>query len=95
MDYGDSKDLPRRTTADKKLHDKVFDIAKYPKYDGYQHRLASMVYKYFDEKSFFSGFKSEIMPNKELPVELHDPIIKKFEKRKVYSSFKDNILVMI
>lgn len=45
MDYGDSKDLPRRTTADKKLHDKVFDIAKYPKYDGYQHRLASMVYK--------------------------------------------------
>ena len=54
-----------------------------------------MVYKCFDEKSFFSGFKSEIMPNKELPVELHDPIIKKFEKRKVYSSFKDNILVMI
>ena len=26
-----------------------------------------------------------------LPNELHKPIIKKFKKRKVYSSFKDNI----
>ena len=31
------------------------------------------------------------MSNKNLPEELHRPIIKIFEKRKVYSSFKDNI----
>ena len=40
MDYGDFEDLSRRTTADKELRDKIFDIAKYPKYDGYQRRLA-------------------------------------------------------
>ena len=31
------------------------------------------------------------MPNHELAERLHKAIIKKFEKRKVYSSFKDNI----
>ena len=31
------------------------------------------------------------MPNKQLDNELHKPIIRKFKKRKVYSSFKDNI----
>ena len=28
------KDLPRRTAADKVLHDKALNIAKDPKYDG-------------------------------------------------------------
>ena len=51
MAYGDFEDLKRRTTSDKILRDKVFNIAKYPKYDGYQRGLASMVYKFFDEKS--------------------------------------------
>ena len=31
--------------------------------------------------------------NEQLAEELHKPIIKKFKKRKVYSSFKDNIWV--
>ena len=31
------------------------------------------------------------MSNHELPEELHKPIIRKFEKRKVHSSFIDNI----
>ena len=44
MAYGDSKDLPRRTTTDKVLHDKAFDIAKTPIYGGYQKDLASTVY---------------------------------------------------
>ena len=34
------------------LHDKAFNIAKNPKYDGYQRGLASMVYKFFDKKDF-------------------------------------------
>ena len=51
MAYGDFKDLIRRTTADNALRDKAFNIAKNPKYDGYQRGLASMVYKYFDKKS--------------------------------------------
>ena len=48
--YSDSKDLTKRTVADKILKNKSFDIAKDPKYDGYQRRLASMVYKIFDSK---------------------------------------------
>ena len=48
-----------------------------------------MVYKLFDKKSMGSGIakdSSSILAN-----ELHKPIIKKFDKRKVYSQFKDNI----
>ena len=41
--YSDSKDLIKRTTADKVLRNKTFNIAKDPKYDGYQRGLASMV----------------------------------------------------
>ena len=48
MAYGDFKDLTRRTTSDKILRDKEFNIAKNPKYDGYQRGPASMVYKFFD-----------------------------------------------
>ena len=36
MAYGGFKDLNRRSVADKVLHDKAFNIAKNPKYDGYQ-----------------------------------------------------------
>ena len=46
--YSDIKDLTKRTVADKILKNKAFDIAKDPKYNGYQRRLASMVYKFFD-----------------------------------------------
>ena len=48
--YSNSKDLTKRTVADKILKNKTFDIAKDPKYDGYQRGLASMVYKFFDSK---------------------------------------------
>ena len=46
MAYGDFKDLPRSIASDKVLCDKAFNIAKNPKYDGYEHGLASMVYKF-------------------------------------------------
>ena len=49
MTYGDFKDLGKRTAADKALRDKAFDIAKVPKYDGYQRGIASNVYKFFDK----------------------------------------------
>ena len=55
MAYGDFKDLARRTASDKVLRDKAFNIAKNPKYDGYQRGLASMVYKFFHEKTSASG----------------------------------------
>ena len=76
MAYGDFKDLKKRTTADKLLRDKAFNIAKDPKYDGYQRRLASMVYKFFDKKTAASGVKS-IPQNEQLAEELHKSIIRK------------------
>ena len=50
MDYGDFKCLSRRTASDKVLRDQALNIAKNPKYDGYQRDLASMVCKFFDKK---------------------------------------------
>ena len=64
MAYGDFIDLNRRTFADKVLHDKAFNIAKDPKYDGYQRGLASMIYKFFDKKTSSSGIKNENIFNK-------------------------------
>ena len=55
MAYGDFKDLKRRTASDKILRDKTFNVAKNPKYDGYQRGLASIVYKFFDKKFKGSG----------------------------------------
>ena len=39
MTYVDFKDLTRRTTSDKKVSDKAFNIEKKPEYDGYQRGL--------------------------------------------------------
>ena len=85
--YADHKDLINRTEADNVLRDKAYDTASNPEYDGYQRGLASIVYKFFDKKSMGSGIASSSI----LADELHKPIIKKFNKRKVYSQFKDNI----
>ena len=93
MTYGDFKDLTRRTSSDKVLRDKAFNIARNPIYDGYYRGLASMVDKFFDKKSTGSGVN--IHANNErlldLAKVLHKPIIRKFKKRAVYSGFKDNI----
>ena len=75
--YAHHKDLINRTEADKVLRDKAYDIASNPKYDGYQRGLASMD----------SGIASSSI----LADECHKPIIRKFNKRKVYSQFKNNI----
>ena len=89
MAYGKSKNLGKRTQSNKVLRDKAFKVASDPKYDGYQRGLASMVYKFFDKKSKGTGITNEI--NYQLANEVHKAIIRKFKKRKVYSSFRENI----
>ena len=93
--YADHKDLINRTKSDKVLRDKAYNIASNPQYDGYQRGLASMAYNFFDKKSMGSGFKKLKNTTKSsssiLADELHKPIINKFNKRKVYSQFKDNL----
>ena len=91
MAYGDLKDLARRTAPDKVLRDKAFNIAKNPRYRGYQRGLASMGCKFFDKKISGSGVKS--MPqNEQLAEELNKRNIKRFKKRRVNSPFRDSIL---
>ena len=87
--YADNKDLINRIKADKVLKHKACNIASNPEYDGYQRGLASMVYKFFDKKSMGKGFVKD--SSLIFADELHKPVIKKFNKRKVYSQFKDNI----
>ena len=97
MAYGDSKDLKRRTFSDKVLKDKAFNIAKNPKYDGYQRGLASMFYNFFDKESASLPDKSvsgsgvannEIKQNLQLAKELHKPIIKNFKKEQFILDLK-------
>ena len=47
----DLRDLPKRTTTNKALRDKEFNIAKNPKYNRYQRKIASVIYKFFDKES--------------------------------------------
>ena len=84
MAYDKSKDLGKRTQSDKVLSDKVFKSASDPKEDQLQWFTSFLI-----KKSSGSGIANE--PNYQLANELHKPIIKKFKKRKVYSSFRDNI----
>ena len=101
--YAKHKDLENRLIADEKLR----NSASNPVYDGYQRGLASMVYKFFESKVALldkktmsdkgirkinrKKIKSITESNKDLAEELHKPVVRKFNKTKVYSSFKDNI----
>ena len=90
MVYENFKDLPLRTTSDKVLLGKPFNIAENLKYDGYQCRLASMIYKFFYKNSTGTSTHSGTginVENQQLAEELHKPVIRTFENHKVYPSF--------
>ena len=80
MAYGDFKDLARRTASDKILKDKAFNIAKNPKYDGYQRGLASMVYKFFDKKSASLTDKSVSGSGVNIPLEFNEQLAEELHK---------------
>ena len=101
--YAKYKDVENRLISDQKLRNSAYDTASNPVYDGYQRGLASMVYTFFDskvaplDKKAMSGKSNakhsslERTGNNEiLAEELHKPVIKQFNKRKVYSQFRDN-----
>ena len=50
-----------------------------------------MVYIFFDTKISGGAIKNENISNEELAEELHKPIVRKFKKRKVHSSFIANV----
>ena len=79
MAYGGFKYLAKTIASVKALRDKAFNIAKNPKWDGYQRGLASMVNKFFDKKAVGSGVNTHAnksaFNNEKLAEELHEPII--------------------
>ena len=87
MVYNKFKDLEKRTQSDKVFKNIALKRTSNPKYNGYEKALVNMAYKFFDKKSKGAGLKE----NQQLAKELHKPTNKKLKKRKVYSSFKDNI----
>ena len=96
MAYGDYKDLARRTDSDRILRDKAFNIAKNLKYDGYQRKLPSIVYKFFDKKYAGSGVNmhanNKIKQSQcpldlvahQLAEELHKPSIRNLKKNSLF-----------
>ena len=90
--YSDSKDLTKRTVADKILRNRAFNIAKDKKYDWYQRGLAYMVYKFFDKKSAGSGVKhvnTKLAPqNQELAEELVNPLLENLKKERYTQHLK-------
>ena len=83
MTFGDIKDLTRRTASHKILHNKVFDTATNPKYDGYQKGLDSMVYKPFDKnKLLVLILKMRICQTNNYQKNYTSQLLKKLGKRK-------------
>ena len=87
--HSDSKDLTKRTAAEKLLRDKAFNIAEDPKYDGYQRGLASMVYKFFDKKSKGSSIAIKcVSQNQQLAKNFINPLLKNLKKEKCTQHLK-------
>ena len=95
MAYGNFKDLSRRAALIIMIifRNKAFNIAKSPKYDGYQRGLTSVVYKFFDKKSKEGGVaNNKVKQNRrpfdlaslQLAEELHKPIIRTFKKNSLF-----------
>ena len=90
--------IAKRTQSDKVLKDKVYKIASNPNYDKYQRGLASMVQKFFDKNSKCSGAATlasktalKSTPNQlQLANELHKLVIRRYKRKRVFLSFKDN-----
>ena len=94
MIHGDFKNSNRKKIAEKLLRDKAFNIVKNSKYDRYQCGLAWMVYDFFDKETSGWTVKNKIISNKNLIEELHKPVIRKFDKRKVHSSLSCHVRLL-
>ena len=81
--YNKYKDSVNRRQSDIVLRNKALRIAVDPKVNGSQRGLAS---KFFNERTKVSDVKNSLN-NVILAEELHKPIIRNFQKRKLSSSF--------
>ena len=93
MAYEDFKYLPRRTASDKVKYYviKRIILQQIQKMMDIKEALLLWFTVFFIKKNSGAAIKKEIIQSEELAEELQKPIIIKFEKRKIHSSFKDNI----
>ena len=89
MAYGKSKNLVTRTQSDKLLRDKAFKITSDPNMMDIKEDQRQWFTSFFDKKSSGSGVAAE--SNYQLTNEFHRQITRKFQRRKFYLSFRDNI----
>ena len=77
--YTKYKDILNRKQSDILLKNKALKIATDPRVNGYQRVLASMVYKFFNERTKVSGInnKGNLLVNSQLAEEAK-PIIKNY-----------------
>ena len=75
--YAKYKDRLNRRQSDIVLKNKALKIATDPRVNGYQRGLASMVFKFFNERTKGSGInlQASSLNNEILAEELHKPII--------------------
>ena len=67
------------------MKDRAHEISLNSKYDGCHRELASMVYRFFDKKTGTGANANEVLAK-----DLHELLIKKLKRRKVYARFRDN-----
>ena len=94
--YSDRKDLPKKTISVKILKDKAYEIATNSIYDDYNGGLAGMIYNIFDKKTGLGAITTDKVGasvNEVLTQQLHKPVIKIFERKRVYAKLKNTILV--
>ena len=84
MTYGDFKDLAKRTASDKVLRDKVFNVTKNPKYDGYQRGIASMIYNFFDKKTEAVVVNMKLHKINNLQMNFIKQLLKNFKKKSLF-----------
>ena len=91
MAYGDFKDLTRRIASDNNSMIKHLMLLKIRDMIDVNADLLQWFINSLIKKSSGRDIKTENVSNKKLAEELHKPITRKFKKRKVHSSFIDNI----
>ena len=84
MAYGDFKDLNSRTICDRVLRVRYLILLKIRNMMDINVDLLQCSIHFLIKSTSGGTVKNEIISNKELAEELHKPIIRKFEKRKVH-----------
>ena len=77
------------------MHEKAFNIARNPDYNGYQGELASIAYRLFDTETSGNGIKIKNISSKELAEQKNytNQLLETLIIEKVQSPFIENILV--